>query len=104
MPNVARVNDNINNNHGCEAVSNLAGTIKTSKIEVNGKKVALDGDATTTHTQLVGVLCVPHVVNITASYSSKVEWEGKNRKCLAVGDSGAGHIIASGSPNVVVGT
>ena len=102
MPNVARVNDNINNNHGCEATSSLSGTNKTSKIEVNNQKVALDGDVTTAHTVGVPPVCVSHTVPITASYSSKVEWEGQ--KCLAVGDSGAGHIIASGSSNVQVGS
>tara|TARA_E500000331_G_scaffold307524_1_gene312469 strand:- start:3121 stop:3429 length:309 start_codon:yes stop_codon:yes gene_type:complete len=102
MPEVARVNDTINNNHACEPTSSLSGTTKTSKIEVNGKKVALDGDVTTAHTVGVPPVCVPHTVPITASYSSKVEWEGQ--KCLAVGDSGAGHIIASGSSNVQVGS
>ena len=103
MPKVARVNDTIENNHLCDANSKLAGTVKSNKIEVNGKKVSLEGDIFTAHTLPAGPSCVPcPTTEFSATYSSKVEWEGK--KCLAVGDVSGTHKISVGSEDVVVGS
>jgi len=103
MPSVARVNDTIENNHLCDVNSNLAGTVKSSKIEVNGKKVSLEGDVFTAHTTPAGPSCVPcPTAQFTAASSTKVEWEGK--KCLAVGDVSGTHKVSVGSDDVVVGS
>ena len=104
MPNVARVNDTVLNLHGCAPdPSRLQGTVKSSKIEVNNQKVSYDGDGFTPHTQGVPPVCVPcPPAPFTATYSSKVEWEGQ--KCLAVGDVASNHRISAGSSNVVVGS
>ena len=103
MPNVARVNDTVENLHGCDPTSFTRGTVKSSKIEVNNQKVSYDGDGFTDHTRDAGPSCVPcPSVPFTATYSSKVEWEGQ--KCLAVGDVASNHRISAGSSNVVVGS
>ena len=103
MPSVARVNDKVDNLHGCDPMSFLQGTEKSSTIEVNNQKVSLEGDGFTPHTTGTPPICVScPPAPFTATYSSKVEWEGK--KCLAVGDLASNHKISAGSANVVVGS
>ena len=103
MPEVARVSDKVENLHGCDPMSNLAGAVKSSKIKVNNQLVSLEGDVFTAHTTPAGPNCVPcPTTEFSASSSSKVEWEGK--KCLSVGDMASNHKISAGSANVVVGS
>ena len=101
MPEVARVNDKVDNLHGCDLESNLAGAVKSSKIKVNNQLVSLEGDVFTGHTRDAGPSCVTcPTVEFSAASSSKVLWEGK--KCLSVGDMASIPKISDGSEDVVV--
>jgi uncharacterized Zn-binding protein involved in type VI secretion len=101
MPAVARSQntDTITTGHGCDATALIAGSLQT-KVFVNTKLGAVQGDPIAPHTILAGAICVPHSAVVNAG-SSKVFFGGI--AAARIGDSADGGVIISGSSNVFAG-
>lgn len=98
MPAVARIGDPFSTGHACDGVSTIAEG--SPNVFANGIPVSRVGDLSTSHTILVGTVCVPHVVPI-ASGSGTVFANGI--AVARIGDAIDAGAITGGSGDVFAG-
>ena len=98
MSAVARIGDPFSTGHPCDGMSTIAAG--SSTVYANGIPVARRGDASASHNQLVGGVCVPHTVAI-AGGSGTVSTNGI--ALARVGDGIDAGAISGGSGDVFAG-
>lgn len=91
--------DAISTGHPCDGTALIQGSLQT-KVTINGKPIAVIGDAIFIHTILVSSECRPHGAVVNAG-SSKVSIAGL--AVARIGDSADMGAIITGSSNVFVG-
>lgn len=96
---VAELIDKIATGHPCTGTAPIQGT-KQSKVTIDGKLVAVDGDVVQVHDYKVGDSCVPHTVTISAT-QSKVKIAGI--PVCRIGDPSDNAGIITGSGKVMLG-
>lgn len=94
MPKIARIGDEIDTGHGCDATSTILEG--SDDVFCNGIGIARLGDAIAPHTIPAGPVCVGHSAVINAG-SPNVYVNGI--KMARVGDSADSGSITEGSPD-----